>query len=84
MLKARNISHNTTEVTLAAMEVITIWSSEDESEEESEAPPGLGADEFSSIGNEGALEQIQYQLRDLVKIMEQLGNLRKYQAASSA
>ena len=49
-----------------------------------EAPPGLGADESSSIENEGALEQIQYPLRDLGKIMEQLGNLRKYQAASSA
>ena len=57
---------------------------EDESEEENEAPPELGADESSSIGNEGALEQIQYPLRDLGKIMEQLGNLRKYQAASSA
>ena len=57
---------------------------EDESEEENEAPPGLEADESSSIGNEGTLEQIQYQLRDLMKIMEQLGNLRKYQAASSA
>ena len=31
---------------------------EDESEEENEAPPGLGADESSSIGNEGALEQM--------------------------
>ena len=57
---------------------------EDESEEENEAPPGLEADESSSIGNEGTLEQIQHQLRDLLKIMEQLGNLRKYQAASSA
>ena len=57
---------------------------EDESEEENEAPPGLEADESSSIGNEGTLEQLQYQLRDLMKIMEQLGNLRKYQAASSA
>ena len=56
----------------------------DESEEENEAPPGLEADESSTIGNEGTLEQIQYQLRDLVKIMEQLGNLRKYQTASSA
>ena len=131
ILEARNISNNTTEVTLAAMEVITISSSEDdpddpsvwipdqsdaevsessedegvndldegetekgdpddvpglkdESEEENEAPPGLEADESSTIGNEGTLEQIQYQLRDLVKIMEQLGNLRKYQTASSA
>ena len=57
---------------------------EDESEEENVAPPGLGADESSSIGNEEALEQIQYQLRDLEKVMEQLGNLRKYQSASSA
>ena len=57
---------------------------EDESEEENVAPPGLGADESSSIGNEEALEQIQYQLRDLKKVMEQSGNLRKYQAASSA
>ena len=57
---------------------------EDESEEENEAPPGLEADESSSIGNEGTLEQIQHQLRDPMKIMEQLGNLRKYQAASSA
>ena len=57
---------------------------EDESKEENEAPPGLEADESSSIGNEGTLEQIQHQLRDLLKIMEQLGNLRKYQAASSA
>ena len=133
-MKARNISNNTTEVTLAAMEFITISSSEDdpddpgvwipaqsdaevsessgdlegetekgepqkgdnrvdpndvpgledESEVENEAPPGLEADESSSIGNEGTLEQLQYQLRDLMKIMEQLGNLRKYQAASSA
>ena len=37
---------------------------EDESEEENEAPPGLGADESSSIGNEGVLEQIQYQLAE--------------------
>jgi len=44
----------------------------------------LEADESSSIGNEGTLEQILYQLRDLVKIMEQLRDLRKYQAASSA
>ena len=58
--------------------------SEDESEEENEAPPGLEADEFSSIGDEGTLERIQYQLRDLMKIMEQLENLRKYQTASSA
>ena len=57
---------------------------EDESEVENEAPPGLGADESSSIGNEGALEQIQYQPRDLAKIMEQLGNVRRYQATSSA
>ena len=57
---------------------------EDESEEENEAPPGLGADESSSIGNEGALEQIQYQLRDLGKIMVQLGNLRRYKATYSA
>ena len=125
-MKARNISNNTTEVTLAAMEDITISSSEDdpddpgewisaqsdaevsessgdeggndlyegetekgepqkgdyrvdpddvpglqdESEEENEAPPGLEADESSSIGNKGTLEQIQYQLRDLMKIME--------------
>ena len=54
---------------------------EDESEEENEAPPGLEADESSSIGNKGTLEQIQHQLRALVKIMELLG---KYQAASSA
>ena len=57
---------------------------EDESEEENEALPGLEADESSSIGNEGTLEQIQHPLRDPMKIMEQLGNLRKYQAASSA
>ena len=57
---------------------------EDESEEENEAPPGLEADESSSIRDEGTLEQIQYQLRDLMKIMIQLGNLRKYQTASSA
>jgi len=43
---------------------------EDESEEENEAPPGSGANESSSIRNEVALEQIQYQLRDLMKIME--------------
>ena len=49
---------------------------EDESEEENEAPPGLEADESSSIGNKGTLEQIQHQLRALVKIMELLG---KYQ-----
>ena len=57
---------------------------EDEYEEENEALPGLEADESSSIGNEGTLEQMQHQLRDPMKIMEQLGNLRKYQAASSA
>ena len=57
---------------------------EDESGEENETPPGLEADESSSIGNEGTLEQIQHQLRDPMKIMAQLGNLRKYQAASSA
>ena len=57
---------------------------EDESEEENEASPGLGEDESSSIENEEALEQMQYQLRDLEKVMEQLRNLRKYQAASSA
>ena len=112
-MKARNISNNTTEVTLAAMEVITISSSEDDPDdpgvwipaqsdaevsessgdlegetEKSEPQKGNNRvdpdDESSSIGNEGTLEQIQYQLRDLVKIMEQLGNLRKYQTASSA
>ena len=57
---------------------------EDESEEENEAPPGLEADESSSNGDKGTLGQIQYPLRDLMKIMEQLGNLRKYQTASSA
>ena len=57
---------------------------EDEDEDENEAPPGLETDESSSIGDEGTLERIQYQLRDLMKIMEQLENLRKYQTASSA
>ena len=57
---------------------------EDENEDENEAPPGLEADESSSIGDEGTLERIQYQLKDLMKIMEQLENLRKYQTASSA
>ena len=57
---------------------------EDESEEENEAPPGLEADEFSSIGDEGTLERIQYQLRDLMKIIEQLENLKKDRTSSSA
>ena len=57
---------------------------EDENEDENEAPPGLEADESSSIGDEGTLERIQYQLKDLMKIMAQLENLRKYRAASSA
>ena len=57
---------------------------EDEPGEENDAPPGLEADESSSNEDEGTLEPIQFQLRDSMKIMAQLGNLRKYQAASSA
>ena len=49
----------------------------DEDEDENDAPPGLETDESSSIEYEGTLEQIQYQVSDLMKIIDQLENLRK-------
>ena len=55
-----------------------------EDEDEDDTPPGLETDESSSIEDEGTLERMQYQVRDLMKIIEQLENLRKYQTASSA
>ena len=63
------------------------WRSEDQENHNSWEPPSdlLPQEyQFPDTTVEGTLEQIQYQVKDLMKIIEQLENLRKYQTASSA
>ena len=63
------------------------WRSEDQEDHSSWEPPSdlLPQEyQFPDTTVEGTLEQIQYQVKDLMKIIEQLENLRKYQTASSA
>ena len=63
------------------------WRSEDEEDPNSWEPPSnLMPPEyqFPNTTVEGTLEGMQYQVRDLMKIMEHLENLREYKTASSA